>query len=329
MKRFKDVVGHRQIIEHFQNAITSQKISHAYMLNGEAGAGKKMLADIFAAALQCEMQGIEPCTKCTSCRQIDTRNHPDVIYVTHEKPGSIGVEDIRNQVNGDIMIKPYRGPYKIYIIDEADKLTVQAQNALLKTIEEPPAYAVILLLTEAASGLLETVLSRCVILNLKPVANAQVRKYLSEELKIPDYQTEISVAFARGNLGKAIKLASSDDFNNMKETVLKLLRHIEEMEIYEITEWLKQMSGEKLNIYEYLDLMMIWYRDTLLYKATHDINNLIFKNEIHAIQNQANKSSYQGIERILEAIEKAKIRLRANVNFDLAMELLLLTIKEN
>lgn len=329
MKRFKDVVGHGQIIEHFQHGLNTQKISHAYIVNGEAGSGKKMLANIFAAALQCEKQGGEPCMECTACRQIDTGNHPDVIYVTHEKPGSIGVEDVRNQINGDIQIKPYRGPYKIYIIEEADKLTVQAQNALLKTIEEPPAYAVILLLTEAASGLLATVLSRCVILNLKPVKDADIKKYLIEELKVPDYQADVSVAFARGNLGKAVKLASSEDFNNMKETVLKLLRHLDEMEIYEISEWLKQMSGEKLNIFEYLDLMMIWYRDTLLYKATQDINSLIFKNEIKAIQKQANKSSYQGIETILKAIEKAKVRLRANVNFELAMELLLLTIKEN
>lgn len=102
-------------------------------------------------------------------------NHPDIIYVTHEKPNVISVDNIRQQVNGDIDIKPYSGEYKIYIIDEAEKMNVQAQNALLKTLEEPPAYAVILLLATRAEAMLQTILSRCVVLNIKPVPEDLIR----------------------------------------------------------------------------------------------------------------------------------------------------------
>ena len=159
MAGFSEILGHEQIIEHLQNAIKLQKVSHAYILDGEEGAGKKLLARAFAQTLQCERGGVDPCGECHSCKQAQSGNQPDIIEVTHEKPASIGVEDIRGQLCSDIQIKPYSSPYKIYIVDEAEKMTVQAQNALLKTIEEPPAYGVIMLLTTNADAFLPTILS--------------------------------------------------------------------------------------------------------------------------------------------------------------------------
>lgn len=329
MAGFRDIIGHQQIIEHLQNAIQLNKVSHAYIFNGEQGAGKKLLADTFAKTLQCREQGTEPCMKCQSCKQAETRNQPDIIYVSHEKPNTVSVEDIREQLNGTISIKPYSSPYKIYIVDEAEKLTVQAQNALLKTIEEPPAYAVILLLTTNADAFLPTILSRCVVLNLKPVQDVLVKKYLMEQMEIPDYQADICVAFAQGNIGKAKKLASSENFTQIKDHALHLIKYIPDMEIYEIIEGIKSISEFKLDIHDYLDIIMIWYRDVLMFKATQDANMLVFEDEVNTIQKQADKSSYEGLERIIHGLEKAKVRLNANVNFDLTMELLLLTIKEN
>ena len=185
-------------------------------------------------------------------------NHPDLIYVTHEKPASIGVDDVRRQINDTIQVKPYSSAHKIYIVDEAEKMTVQAQNALLKTIEEPPAYAVILLLTTNAEAFLPTILSRCVQLKLKPLKD-----------------------------------------------------------------------GDKLDIHQCLDFMQMWYRDVLMYKTTKDINLLIFKDEFSTVNAMSTVSGYEGLERILTAIDKARIRLDANVNMELVMELLLLTMKEN
>ena len=176
MPAFKDIVGHEQIIEHLQNAITMDKVSHAYILNGPDKSGKMMLAEAFAMALQCEKHGTDPCMECDSCKRALSKNHPDIITITHEKPNSIGIEDIRIQLIDDVSIKPYTGPYKIYILNEAEKLTLQAQNALLKTIEEPPAYAVILLLTSNADSLLPTISSRCVTLNLRPVKESDVKE---------------------------------------------------------------------------------------------------------------------------------------------------------
>lgn len=326
---FQDVLGHENLIEHLQSAIAMGKVSHAYILDGEKGSGKNFLADIFAAALQCEEKGTSPCGKCTSCRQAEGKNHPDIIRITHEKPNTISVDDIRQQLCGDIMIKPYKGPYKIYIVDEAEKLNVQAQNALLKTIEEPPAYAVILLLTTNAESFLPTILSRCVTLHLKPVKDSVVRKYLMEQVQVPDYQADICAAFAQGNIGKAKRLAMSEEFGQMKEHAVHLVKYIQDMDISELINSMHKITEFKTDISDYLDLLMVWYRDVLLYKATWNPSSIVFSDELTIIEKMASRSSYEGIELILKALDKAKLRLNANVNYDLTMELLLLTMKEN
>lgn len=329
MPGFKEITGHEQIIEHLQNAITMDKVSHAYIINGPDKSGKMMLAEAFATTLQCEAGGKEPCMECRSCKQAAGKNQPDIVYVRHEKPNTISVDDIRSQVNHDIVIKPYSSRYKIYIIDEAEKMNVQAQNALLKTIEEPPAYAVLILLTTNADTFLPTILSRCVTLNIKSVPDEVIKKFLMSKYQVPDYQADVCVAFAQGNVGKAIQLASSEDFNDLKASALQLIKRLRDIDLYEMTEAVKQIADYKLEINDYFDLMMIWFRDVLLFKATNDVNNIIFKDEVYNIKRQAEKSSYNGIETILESLQKAKVRLNANVNFDLVIELLLLTIKEN
>lgn len=329
MAGFQDILGHEQIIEHLQNAIKTDKVSHAYILDGPDMSGKKMIADAFSMTLECEKKGTEPCMECHSCKQALGKNQPDIIYLQHEKPNTISVDDIRSQINNDIGVKPYSSPYKVYIVDEAEKMNVQAQNALLKTIEEPPTYAVILLLTNNAEIFLPTILSRCVRLSLKAVPDEKIKAYLMENYEVPDYKADVCVAFAQGNVGKAIELAESEDFNEIKNSALQLIKRLDDIELYEMTEAVKQISNYKLQINDYFDLIMIWYRDVLLYKATADVNKLIFKEEVYEIKKEASRSSYGGIENILEALEKAKIRLNANVNFDLVIELLLLTIKEN
>lgn len=329
MPGFSDVLGHEQTIAHMKSAIAANKVSHAYLLAGEKGSGKKLLTGIFARTLQCEAHGSEPCGKCHSCIQAESGNQPDIIYVTHEKPGSISVDDIRGQVNGDIQIKPYSSPYKIYIIDEAEKLTQQAQNALLKTIEEPPAYAIIMLLTANEGMLLQTIKSRCVTLTMKPVPLPMICQYLMEELQIPDYRADICVAFSQGNVGKAKRLATSDSFGEMLEHALHMVKYISEMEPSDLVEDLKKINTYKMDIQDYLDLLMVWYRDVLMFKATRDADSLVFSNELNSIRDKAKDSSYEGLECIIKALEKAKVRLNANVNFDMAMELLLLTMKEN
>lgn len=324
---YNDIAGHEQIIEHLQNAVRLERVSHAYILNGEKGSGKKLLANTFAMVLQCEERGLNPCGKCKSCKQSESGNHPDVIRVMHEK-ASIGVDDIRIQVNNTMSIKPYSSPYKIYIIDDADKMTEQAQNAILKTIEEPPAYAVIILLTCNSATLLNTIISRCVSLNLKAVSTPVIKEYLMRECNVPDYLAELTASFSQGNMGKAIKYATSEDFIKSKEEVLHILKYIDDMELYEVMDAIKNLSQHKFDINDYIDLMILWYRDVLMFKVTKNPNVLLYKDEYKYISSQASTRTYDAIEKIIKAMNRAKIRLSANVNFDIAIELMLLTLKD-
>lgn len=328
MVSFNNIIGHEEIIRHLKNAMSTGKVSHSYIFTGGAGAGKKLLANTFAMTLQCEEGGTEPCQKCDSCKKAIGKNHPDIIVVNHEKQGSISIDEIREQVIHDVAIKPYCSPYKIYIIPDAEMLTPQAQNALLKTIEEPPEYAVIMFLTNNADALLPTIQSRCVRLDLKVVDDSLVKKYLMERLHVPDYQAEIDTSFAQGSIGRAKEVATSEEFSNMTQNALKLLKYANKMEVYELAEEIKKLSEEKHNINDYLDIFQFWFRDVLMFKATREIDNLVFKQEINFIKEQAREKSYENLEKILEAIARTKVRLRANVNFELAMELLFLTIRE-
>lgn len=329
MASFKDVVGHEQIIEHLSNSLKNNKISHAYIFCGEDGNGKNMLAKLFAKALQCEAGYGDSCGICRSCKQVESGNQPDIRWVTHEKPGSIGVDEIREQVNNDISIKPYSSKYKIYIIDEAEKMTPQAQNALLKTIEEPPAYGLIMLLTNNVSMLLPTIRSRCVTLNMKTIASDKIQEYLIKTYEVPDYKARICTSFAQGNLGKAIKMATSPDFNELHESVLNLVKNVDDMDIYVVIDAVKKLSQYKTEIYDIIDMMMVWYRDIIMLKLANDPNLLIYPEEYSALSKRAAKSTFEGLDNIIKAMEKAKVRLKANVNFDTALEMMLLTIKEN
>ena len=326
MRNFENIIGHEQNIEHLENAIENGQVSHAYIFNGEDGIGKMKTAKAFVKALLCESKN--SCGTCQSCIQIDSGNHPDVIYVTHEKAG-ITVDDIRDQVNQSVFVKPYSSDYKVYIIDEADKMNAAAQNALLKTIEEPPAYAVIILLSNNKESFLETIVSRCVVLNFGPLKESQVREYLNSHYDNMNGREDLAVSYSMGNIGKAKKVIESDDFNEQKDFCLNLMANLEKWDIHEILLSLKQMASYKDYIYDLLDIMTIYYRDILILKVTGLPNKTVFKEKFSVMKNQSIYLSFEGIDTIIKEIEKAKIRLKANVNFDVTLELLLFVMKEN
>ena len=326
--KFQDIIGQEHMTGHLQNAIRMGKVSHAYIIQGEAGSGKKLLANTFAAALQCEEGGIEPCGHCQSCKQAVSGNHPDIRRVTHEK-ASISVDDIRLQLNNDILVKPYSRSYKVYIIDEAEKMTEQAQNAMLKTIEEPPAYAVILLLTVNAKLLLPTILSRCILLNVRPVARGQITKLLTEHYGIAGFMAEVAADFADGVPGKAIAYAQSGEFVNLKDEVIRLLRRLDSMPAEEIYKKVKEWAGSKPAIPDILSLVQLWYRDILVMKSTDGAGRLVFREEERELASRADNMSYAQIEDCLKAIETIRQRMNANVNLEVSLEMLLYTMKGN
>ena len=221
--------------------------------------GKKLLADRFSMLLQCEKGEDEPCMECRACKQALGRNNPDIKWVYHEKPNTISVEEAREQLINDIAIKPYSSRYKIYIIDEAEKMSVSAQNAILKTIEEPPAYGIIMILVESKEMMLETIQSRCVLLETRPVLRDEFKTHFQTKLKVPDYEIEALFEFSGGNIGKAIRMVENDDYSAMREQVTGILKNINKLDVAGINMKVKAASDFKNDINGYIDLEIYYF----------------------------------------------------------------------
>ncbi len=361
MARFADIIDQEHITQHMQNALKTGKISHAYIISGDSHCGKKMMAGIFAKAILCdnkkELEGFfDACNECHSCTQAESGSHPDIRIVTHEKEKSIGVDEIRYQVCEDVFIKPY-SDHKIYIIPDGELMTIQAQNALLKTLEEPPAYTVIIILTSNIDAFLPTIISRCIVFPVKPVRDDLIQKYLMEKRQIVDYKARLAVSFAQGNVGKAILLTENEDFEKLKNGSIDLLSKLERLSIKETTDRLNAIithaesqgtegsgndttdeSGKKkktaskkadpILIDNFLDVLTFIVRDALVYKAEESPDHLIFADKLSYISSVTKKCTYKELNKMMQAIDEARSRIKSNVNANLTLEMLMLNIKE-
>lgn len=325
---FGEIIGHDSVKEHLRNSISSDQISHAYIINGPEGSGKKMLADRFAAALCCEDEVGKPCGMCISCMQAESHNHPDIIYVTHEK-ANIVVSDIRSQLINDISIKPYQASHKVYIVPEAEKMNEAAQNALLKTLEEPPEYAVILLLANGTGAFLQTILSRCVVLNLRPVSQELVTRFLMDSRQLPDYAASVLASFSDGCIGKALQYASDDSFSELRSTVLSLVKGVSSMKQAEISDLASKLCSKdtKFSFERFTDLLLLWYHDVLAVKSTGNIRHVLFLDETNELTAQAKRYSFEKLNNIIGSIAVLKQRYSENTAPDISLEMFIMGLK--
>ncbi len=330
MTGFHDIIGQEPVVAVLRNAARTGKTPHAIIFDGEKGMGKKTLAQAFAAALLCQSptEAGEPCGRCHSCIMVENESHPDLVTVTHEDKESIGVDEIRVVVN-DVVIKPYHGGRKIYIIPDAHRMTHQAQNALLKTLEEPPGYVVILLLADNKDLLLPTLLSRSVCLSLRPVEKGNLLRILSGKIGDDPVQNDIGAvaSYARGNPGKAIQLSKSEEFGEFWDSSLKLLKNARTMSDVSFSALADEIVKKKGRQKEYLTLFLLWFRDVLFLKAGGTEEKLIFSEEIPAIEEAAGYYSFERLNDITEAIKEAGSLLDSNVQAESVFEMLFMKMR--
>ncbi len=327
---YNEIFGQDKIVSHLKEAVAGKKTSHAYIFCGEDGSGKRMMAECFAQSLVCESGTGVACGECKACKESMSGNHPDIKYVTHAKPRIISVDEIREQLNNDIVIKPYNGGKKIYIIDEAEKLNEQAQNAMLKTIEEPPEYGVVILLVNNAGTLLPTIKSRCIQLNFKPVSKKIVKEILVSKHGISDYLADVAASFADGVPGRAINFAESQAFSEMKSDVVSMLRRIDRLNAGDIYLLVKAWNEGKSkdNLKEKLQLITLWYRDVLVAKAAENSASLTFSDEENEIFEEAERYSYKNLMMKLDETQKARDRIAVSVNADATLMVLFFKLRE-
>ncbi len=331
MKSFKNITGNEFIIKFLKNAIQYNKVSHAYIISGIEGCGKTLIAETFAKTLQCERESTDACCECISCKSFENGNNPDIFYVTPNKKSktkSIGVTDIREQVIDIVSIKPYKYKYKIFIIEDADNMTKEAQNAILKTLEEPPNYSIFLLIARNPEKFLPTILSRCVNIKIRPLPSAYVYNYIMNNTDIPEEKIQLFTEYAQGSIGKALKLSNSKKFIDMREKIIDTI-----IGLYGKNDF---YASEAVNVFEeyknekgLLDMVYLWYRDILAAKVLKDDKYIIQKDKKDIIFKEANKYSAECIIDKTEACLATKNQILKNVNFRLCMEVLLMKLKES
>lgn len=325
MYTFEEIRGNTPLVEQLRRSAASGRSSHAYLFLGGAGAGKRLIANTFAKALQCEGEK-RPCDSCKSCHAFNHGNHPDVIYFQPLKNGkTYTIEDVREQLLETVDLKPFQYEKKIYIIEKADTLNIQSQNALLKTLEEPPAHAVFLLLAERAEAFLPTILSRVVVMKIRPLSAETIADYLMQAGHLAE-ESHILSAYAQGRIGQALELVEDEGFREMRQDILGKLEVLPSMSEGDAYLLAKDLEGYK-NDLRFLDIMELWYRDLLTAKSLREEGYLIQRDKKDAIFRAA-KEPAALLAKKAAAVRTARMRLAQNANFRLTVEVMLMDLKE-
>ncbi|HHX59339.1 MAG TPA: DNA polymerase III subunit delta' [Epulopiscium sp.] len=325
---YNNIMGHEDVIEYFRKTIESKNISHSYLLQGSKGIGKELLAKTFAKTLLCEEKDrTDPCNKCTSCIMMETGNNPDYFEVFSKK-ASIGVDDIREQVVEQMDIKPYRSKYKIFMIAAAERMTIQAQNALLKTIEEPPGYGIVILITKNPSKIINTVHSRCARIRVLPLPTKIIKEYIQNNHGLEEWEAGLYADFSDGSLSKAKEMVEGEEFWDMRQKAIDYIIKLENADLMELYDMAAGLDNERDNLPQILDFWIIWYRDVLMYKVFENEEYILYKDFKNLILDRSKELTYNRINDNFYEIIRAKERLDKNINVMLIIENLLLEIKE-
>lgn len=306
---FENIKGQQFAKKYLSNSLKSNMISHAYMFEGPSGVGKNTLARELSRILL-EMENLF--------------NSPDYIEIKPDG-NSIKIAQIR-KMQTDILVKPYKS-YKIYVFDEAQKMTVEAQNALLKTLEEPPKYAIIILITNNKESLLDTIKSRCEIIKFTPIPIKDIADYLVKT-GVDEKRASLLANFSRGSMQKAIELSESEDFYIMREEIQKYIETFLNGNLIDIMEVQNGIEKYKDQIINVLDLMINYFRDIIMVKENIDNSMIINLDKLVFIKNMSKKITYSQLSKIIDIIEETKNKLRSNCNFNISIQVMTLNIYE-
>ena len=306
---FNNIIGQEFAKKYMTSSIKNDKINHAYMFEGIDGIGKDLFAKKFGSIL-INIENVE--------------NSPD--YIKIEPTGSsIKIAQIR-ELQSDIVIKPHSN-YKIYVINHSEKMTVESQNALLKTLEEPPEYAIIILITNNKESLLPTIKSRCEIIKFLPISIMNLKKYLMDR-GIEENRAVVLANFSRGSIEKALELSESTDFSIMRDDIQKYIQFILEKNMVEILNISTDIDKYKDKIIVVLDMMVNYFRDMMMCMGRVDKDMIINGDRITFIQNMSKKITYSQVSKIIDIIEETKRKIRSNCNFSVSIQVMALNIYE-
>lgn len=283
-------IFHDELMKNLIESVHSGASSHAYIFEGEKGLGKHNAARLFAAALTCSDKSISPCGSCPSCIEAKADTNPDIIYVRPKKDKkSIGAEDMR-ELEDNVAIKPFNSERKVYIIDDGSQLTEAAQNVFLKTFEEPPEYAVFIIVIENSSLLLQTILSRFTMVHFPCVPENTVEEYIRNKYPNEQERLPFLVKYCAGVPGTADGIINDNEFENLRSDALEKLFSLlssDKRAAFIIQKFLEE-NKEKAE--EILDFWLSFLRDIVLIQtsAPSGIINIDKKDTLRRIASRVN-----------------------------------------
>lgn len=318
---FASIIGHDRQKDLLRRALASDRLSHAYLFEGPSGVGKRLMALALARAIFCQ-QGTG-CGDCAACRKVDHHNHPDLHFVEADG-SSIKIEQIRS-MQKELSYRPLEAPKKICVIDDAEKLNLAAGNALLKTLEEPTANTLIIMLTAQPDALLVTIRSRCQRLPFARIERKRLMEVLCEQLAIDETEAHILASLANGSFKKALG-KDRDLYIEGRRDLLKTLTGLSPGSVLPLFDFAEKLAQDKEFLPEILEIFQAFYRDLLLYhygRSESELVNIDLMSKIHRVASGESTSSLLGK---LTALDKTRRQLARNVNRQLAVEVLLMRL---
>ncbi|AGB40082.1 DNA polymerase III, delta' subunit [Halobacteroides halobius DSM 5150] len=321
---FSEVLGQDLAVSILKNSLQQGRLSHAYLFTGVEGVGKDTTAFEFAKAINCKGQANDACDSCISCRKAASGNHPD-IKVLKPDGSSIKIDQMRS-FQQEILYKPYESEKKVYIIHQTEKMTPEAANSLLKTLEEPPEHGIIILLTNNINQLLPTVISRCQLVRFNRVSNHLIKKRLSENYKLSEQEEELITSLATGKIKEAIALVEEKEKLKKREDIIKLILSFKDLDCLQVFRIVEKLTEYKDQIDQILHMVLVWYRDLLLLKLKKE-EQVINIDYMEELKEEVAITSVEQAEKIIQLVEETKNKIRTvNVNLQLTLEVMLLKL---
>lgn len=308
----RNFIGHSSLIENFKNRCSNGNLSHAQLISGEDGIGKSILAEILGKLI---LNGDL------------NREYVDIINYRPSK-ASFGVDDVREIID-EVNKKPFEGDKKVIIIHQGNKLTIPAQNALLKTIEEPPTEVYIIILCESLELILDTIKSRCEIYKLTPLTKEELYKYIA--IKGYDYSEEekaSAIAFSEGIPGRIDRYFSDTELQELRDKIVDLLLHLINSEIEAILEKEEQLVSYKQNKEEVINLLSSFIRDILVNKEVYNENLIINRDKIKEIEILTNEMSFKKLNKMILGLQEARKNIKNNVSWAMTVRIMIMDFME-
>lgn len=317
---FKDIVGQEKPIAFLKNAMKRGRVSHAYLFSGARGVGKRTTAEVFARALHCGGESLDACEQCPSCLKMTRGNHPDMMVLKPEGQ-FIRIQEIR-ELQNQMRFKPFEGGQRVFIILDADRMNSAAANALLKTLEEPAAANMLILISSRPHQLPLTILSRCQKVRFSPLDTEQVASYLTREKQMDREAASILAASAAGSIGRALEL-HRESYLNVRADILRRITAFRRDDPIAILSMAGALGKEREALLEGLDILRTWYRDVLVYRETGEAAGLVHRDHLDALKICAENMAVPDLLHNMKTVDRASGIIERNANKQLTLETML------